>query len=155
MLQIDIPGKGTLHLHTLLLDYNGTIAADGALIPGIAEKIHTLQKDLRVLVLTADTYGTVTQACGQEQIEVRTFPQAGAAACKAEIASSFAPGVVCLGNGWNDMEMFDASDLAIAVIDREGMCAALLSHADVLVTSPADGLDLLLKPDRLRATLRT
>ena len=60
-----------------------------------------------------------------------------------------------LGNGWNDMEMFKSSDLSIAVIDREGMCAALLAHADVLVTSPVDGLDLLLKPDRLRATLRT
>ena len=51
--------------------------------------------------------------------------------------------------------MFDLSDLAVAVIEGEGMCAGLLSHADVLVTSACDGLDLLLKPDHLRATLRT
>ena len=36
-----------------------------------------------------------------------------------------------------------------------GMCAALLSHASVVVRSIEDGLDLLLKPDRLRATLRS
>ena len=45
--------------------------------------------------------------------------------------------------------------LAIAVLEEEGMCASLLLHADVLVKSIADGLDLLLKPDRLRATLRS
>lgn len=50
--------------------------------------------------------------------------------------------------------MFDAAELAVAVLGREGMCAQLLAHADVLVTSPEDALDLLLKVNRLRATLR-
>ena len=41
------------------------------------------------------------------------------------------------------------------MLEGEGLCAQLLTQADVLVTSAADGLDLLLKPDRLRATLRS
>ena len=61
----------------------------------------------------------------------------------------------CIGNGFNDIKMFDIAELAIAVMDGEGVCAALISHADVLVRSAEEGLDLLLKPDRLRATLRT
>ena len=51
--------------------------------------------------------------------------------------------------------MFALCDLAVAVIEGEWMFAGSLSHADVLVTSACDGLDLLLKPDHLRATLRT
>ena len=64
-------------------------------------------------------------------------------------------GVVCLGNGLNDIQMFDAADLSIAVLEKEGLCGRLLNHADVLVPSFTAGLDLLLKPNRLRATLRT
>ena len=33
-------------------------------------------------------------------------------------------------------------------------CAALLAHCDIAVTSILDALDLLIFPDRLRATLR-
>ena len=43
---------------------------------------------------------------------------------------------------------------ADGVLEREGLCAALLPHATVLVSAPEDALDLLLHPDRLRATLR-
>ena len=48
-----------------------------------------------------------------------------------------------------------AAKSSIAVLEGEGMCAALLPHADVMVRSIAEGLDILLKPDRLRADLRT
>lgn len=155
MIEIKIPGREPLKISTLLLDYNGTIAKDGELIPELVDRIHVLQKDLKVLVLTADTYGNVRSQCEPKGIEVETFPREGAAECKKEIAEKCSGGVAALGNGFNDIEMFDVADLGIAVIDREGACAALLTHADVVVTSPADGLDLLIKTDRLRATLRT
>ena len=71
------------------------------------------------------------------------------------IRTSTAAAADMLGNGFNDIQMFDAAQLSIAVLEREGMCAALLSHASVVVRSIEDGLDLLLKPDRLRATLRS
>ena len=45
--------------------------------------------------------------------------------------------------------------VAVAVLEGEGLCAALVSHAHVLAPTAAAALDLLLKPDRLRATLRT
>ena len=45
--------------------------------------------------------------------------------------------------------------LSICVIGREGCCGALLAHADILVTSIEDALELLLKTGRTRATLRT
>ncbi|MBQ3404092.1 MAG: HAD family hydrolase [Oscillospiraceae bacterium] len=155
MIKIEIPGREALVLNYLAVDYNGTIAKDGKLIEGLAERFEMLKDRLEIIILTADTYGTVKKQCAELPVRVETFPRPGAAECKLEIVNSLGDGVVCLGNGFNDILMFDAADLSVAVLDAEGMCAALLPHADVLVMSPLDALDLLIKPDRLRATLRS
>lgn len=152
MIKIEIPGRETIEIEHVVLDYNGTIALDGQLIAGAAERIRKLA---RVYVLTADTYGTVQAQCAGLGAEIRTFPRANAADCKEEIVRSLGGKAACIGNGFNDIKMFGIAELAIAVMDGEGVCAALISHADVLVRSAEEGLDLLLKPDRLRATLRT
>ena len=155
MIRIEIPGRKVLDITAVVLDYNGTIARDGILLPEAVQRIRTLSELLPVYVLTADTYGTVQAQCEGLGVTVRTFSKAGAAAHKAAIVRELGGGVFAMGNGFNDIEMFGAADLTAAVVEKEGMCAVLLSHADVLVTAPEDGLDLLLKPDRLRATLRT
>ena len=155
MIVIEIPGRKPLRINHVVLDYNGTAAVDGMLLKGVKERIARLKELAHVYVLTADTYGTVTRQCGPLGITVRTFPREGAAGCKEEIVKGLEGGVACLGNGFNDIQMFDAARLSIAVLEREGMCAALLGHAAVVVRSIEDGLDLLLKPDRLRATLRS
>ena len=36
MIEIDVPGYGRLSLSHLVLDYNGTLAVDGELLPGVA-----------------------------------------------------------------------------------------------------------------------
>ena len=155
MLVYEIPGRETLRISTVALDYNGTIARDGILLPGAAARIRQLRALAEVLVLTADTYGSVARQCAGLDVSVRTFPQSGAAACKEQIVRERGGGVAAIGNGFNDILMLDAAALGIAVMEREGMCAALAAHADVLVTSAEDALDLLLLPGRLRATLRT
>lgn len=154
MLKIDIPGRPSLTLSHLVLDYNGTIALNGALLPAAAERILLLKPFLAVHVLTADTYGTVQAECAPLGIAVETFPNGCAAQAKASIVRFLSGGVCAFGNGFNDIEMFRAAELSVAVLEGEGMCASLLPHADVLVKSVADGLDLLIHPDRLRATLR-
>lgn len=155
MLTIEIPGRQALKLSHLVLDYNGTVAVDGALLESVRRRIQQLKEYLTVHVLTADTYGTVAEECRSLGVEVETFPREGAALCKERIVKALAGGTVCLGNGFNDIQMFDAADLSVAVLEGEGLCAALLTHADVAAAGAADALDLLLKPDRLRATLRT
>lgn len=155
MLTIEIPGRETLEISHVVLDYNGTVAVDGALLPGLAERIAALKESVTVTVLTADTYGTVRAQCEPLGIAVETFPRAGAAQCKEEIVRGLSGGAACVGNGFNDIQMFDAAALSIAVLEKEGLCAALLAHADVLVSSPLDALDLLLRPKHLCATLRS
>ncbi len=51
MIELIIPGFGPLGLSHLVSDYNGTIAVDGALIPGIREKLNVLDDMLDVQLL--------------------------------------------------------------------------------------------------------
>lgn len=156
MITIEIPGREELlNIRYVCLDYNGTIARDGQFFKSLEEPIAKLaEKDVQVFILTADTYGNVRRQCGHLKAEIKTFPRAGAALCKEEIVKELGSGVFAVGNGFNDIQMFDAADMAVAVMEKEGVCGKLIAHADIVVTSPEDALDLLLKPDRIRATLR-
>ena len=155
MLEIDIPGRGTFGIRHVVCDYNGTIAVDGHLIEGVASRIREIAEFAEVSVLTADTFGTVRTECDDLPVDVRVFARDDASACKATIVRELgAEGCVCIGNGFNDIAMFGEAALSIAVIGGEGACAKLLTCADVVVTSPLDAFDLLLNPNRLRATLR-
>ena len=155
MITIHIPGQRPLEIRQAVLDYNGTIAVDGLILEELKPRLSKLLEQIPIYVLTADTYGTVRTQCEPLGLQVRTFPREGAAAYKETIVRELGQGCACFGNGFNDIRMFDAADLSVAVLEGEGLCAALLSHADVLVRSAAEGLDLLLIPDHLRATLRT
>jgi soluble P-type ATPase len=155
MLCISIPGRRELRLSHLILDYNGTIALDGQLIPGVASRLEALARELSILVITADTHGTAARACADLPVQVLTFPTDRVGEIKAREAMKLQGGTLCIGNGFNDVAMAEACDLSVCVIGKEGCCGALLAKSDVVVTSVTDGLDLLLKPDRLRATLRT
>lgn len=155
MLNIDIPGRDAFGIRHVVCDYNGTIALDGQLLEGVAERIQAVAASAQVSVLTADTFGTVRAQCEGLPVNVRVFARDDASACKAAIVRELgAEGCLCVGNGFNDVAMFEKAALSIAVVGCEGACGKLLTCADVVVTNPLDAFDLLLSPDRLRATLR-
>lgn len=155
MLTVKIPGREEMTLSHLVLDYNGTIAEDGEIIEGIRARLEELKDKLHICVITADTHGTATKKCEGLPLEVLVFPTTAVGDIKASEVKKLDGGVVCIGNGFNDIQMSDAATLSICVIGREGCCGALLGHCDIIVTSIEDALDLLIKTDRLRATLRT
>jgi len=45
-----------------VLDFNGTLAADGMLLPGVKDQLERLSGVLRLHVLTADTFGSAGSA---------------------------------------------------------------------------------------------
>ena len=155
MITIDIPGRDMITIEHLVLDYNGTMAEDGQLIDGVEDRMRSLKELVNIHVLTADTYGTVRAQCDPIGVHVETFPRAGAAECKLEIVQRLGSHVMCVGNGFNDVLMFDAADLSVAVLEREGTYAGLIAHADIVTRSIVDAFDLLIRTDRMRATLRT
>jgi soluble P-type ATPase len=62
--------------------------------------------------------------------------------------------VVAYGNGLNDRKMLKAARLGIVVAGREGCAVESLLAADVCSANIVDGLNLLLYPKRLEATLK-
>jgi len=61
---------------------------------------------------------------------------------------------VAVGNGANDRLMLAKAALGIVVLVPEGTSLQALQNADLAVPDIATGLDLLLRPKRLIATLR-
>jgi len=156
VIDIDIPGRQSLHLKHLVLDLNGTIAVDGQVPEAVAERIRTLAGSLRVSVMTADTFGTAGSLASRLGAEVMVLKPGGREAeQKADFLRSLGEdSCVALGNGANDVMMLEAAGLGVAVVGREGAAASVLGAADIIVTNPKDALDLLLDPKRILATLR-
>ena len=155
MLEVDIPGRGTFGIRHVVCDYNGTIAVDGHLMEGVADRIREIAEFAQVSVLTADTFGTVRTECDGLPVDVRVFARDDVSACKAAIVRELgAEGCVCIGNGSNDIAMFGEAAFSIAIVGKEGAYGKLLTCADVMVMNALDAFDLLLRTDRLRATLR-
>ena len=156
MIEIDVPDFGALALEHLVLDYNGTLARDGVLIDGVAERLRELAGALAIHVLTADTFGTARGVLDGLPCAVTVLGAGDQAAAKAAVVDRLGPrSVVAVGNGRNDRLMLERAALGIAVILEEGAAGAALRAADVVVTRIADALALLGAPARLSATLRS
>ncbi len=156
IVEINIPGRGIIEIKNLLLDYNGTIACDGKLISSVQEILEAInKKGITVHVVTADTHGTVTAQCANLPVEIKIFDNSNAAANKRAIVEELgAEQCVCIGNGFNDGQMFETCSIAIIVIGEEGCSAKSFMKADIVCKDIEDAFDLILKPSRMIATLR-
>lgn len=155
MIELTIPGRGNLQLKVAVFDVNGTLAVDGILIEGVAEKIAALGEVLGVHLLTADTHGKQAEIDRTLGLKADRVQAGREREQKADYARSLgADHVVAIGNGANDVDMLKAAALGIAVIGREGCAGEALAAADVVVTDIHVALDVLLNSRRLTATLR-
>lgn len=155
MIQIEISGMAPLCIEHVVLDYNGTIAINGELIEGVAERLDTLSTLVDVHVLTADTYGSVHEQCRDLNLSVEVIGKYAQDREKLRFIESIKPEYcVAIGNGRNDVLMLEGAALGIAVIQGEGVSTKTLIASDVVFSSITDALDALLHPNRLIATLR-
>ncbi len=155
MIAIDIPGMKRLTIKNIVLDFNGTIALDGCLIPGVQEKLNSLAGSLDIYILTADTFGTVLSACSSVSAKVVVLKETPGSREKLKFIESLgAHETAAIGNGANDILMLEEAALGIAVIGPEGASSKALMAADVVIKDINDGLGLFLNPQRLTATLR-
>ena len=155
MIEIAIPGRGPLRLATALVDFNGTLAFDGALVEGVAPRLRALAAHLELHVVTGDTTGTARQELADLPLRVHVMPAEGQENAKSAVLGQMnARETVAIGNGRNDRALVERAVLSIVVLGREGCAVAALLGADVACASITDALDLLLTPRRLVATLR-
>ncbi len=155
MIEIIIPGANPLQLQHLVLDVNGTIARDGQLIEGVAERLARLRKEVDLHLVTADTHGRQEEIDRILQLTAVRIPTQNQAQAKIDYIERLgAGGVAAVGNGANDAAMLEGAALGILVIGPEGAAVETLLKAKVVVSDIRDALELLLFPKRLIATLR-
>ncbi len=155
MLEIDIPGYRKLRLEHLVLDFNGTMACDGELFEGIRERLEALSAQLRIHILTGDTFGKARSQLVGIPCDLSILPVENQDRLKLEYIRRLGPEItVCVGNGRNDRLMLQEAGLGIAVAQAEGAAVQAVLVADVLAPNILAALDLLTHPLRLVATLR-
>lgn len=155
MVSISIPPSRVLELSHLVCDFNGTLAVDGVLLPGVSERLVTLADQFAIHVLTADTYGGARNRLTGQPVEIVVLPADRQTERKADyVASLGSDHVVAIGNGGNDSAMIETAALGMCVVQDEGASVSSVMVADVVCMSVTDALDMLIQPKRLVATLR-
>jgi soluble P-type ATPase len=155
MVELEIPGFGLVRLEHLVTDFTGTLSVDGKLIPGIKERLNKISEFLKIHVLTADTFGKAKEALSGINCKIHILQGKDQDLQKEEFIKNLgADKVIAFGNGNNDRKMLKVAKIGVAVLLEEGCSVEALCSADILVKSILDGLDLLLNPLRLKATLR-
>ena len=77
MIKIPLPGKAAITIQHLVLDFNGTLAVDGAPLPGVKEKLAGLAEVVSIHIITADTHGTAREAMAWLPLEQQCLPTRG------------------------------------------------------------------------------
>ena len=156
MIQVDIPGYRVVQLEHLVMDYNGTLAVDGCLESGVREALEALSAQLTIHVITADTFGLAAGQLKDSPVQLSVLPPGHQDVAKRDYVNRLGcAGTVAVGNGRNDRLMLKDAALGIVVVQTEGAARDALLAADLVVPGIVEALDLLLHPQRLKATLRT
>lgn len=156
MLELDIPGFGNLHIKHLVCDYNGTLAVNGRLLPGVKDGLNAVAQQVAIHVVTADTFGLARAALEDVECTLNILPPADQAAAKQRFVQQFGPEqTIALGNGRNDRLMLETAAIGILVLLEEGAACQTISHADILVPGILPALAFFTEPRRLIATLRS
>lgn len=155
MIEVTVPGRGTYRLEHVLLDFNGTLALDGELLEGVAERLQAIGRQMQVTIATADTFGTANTLEQSLGLKVYKIQPGGEDAQKAALLERLGKErTVCIGNGANDVLMLSEASLGICILGREGAATEAMAASDLAFTDVRDALDLLLNPRRMIAGLR-
>jgi soluble P-type ATPase len=151
-----MPDGSVVKIRDLVLEFNGTIAKDGFIVPGVAERLRLLsEQEVNIHLITADTNGTVREQCEGLPLRVIVCEGANVGERKRSLVQEVGGRwTVSIGNGNNDTAMFRESGLSISVIGDEGCFTKSLLASDIVVKDILDALDLLIYKNRLVATLR-
>jgi P-type E1-E2 ATPase len=155
MVKIDIPGVGVYEIEHLVMDVNGTLAVDGQLMDGVAEKVTALRNSLTIHLLTADTHGKQERIDRQLGLTAVRIAPGGESTQKADYVRKLgSEKVAAIGQGANDSGMLSAARLGICVMSAEGVAKDTLLAADLIAPGILPALELFEKPLRIAASLR-
>ena len=155
MLEIDIPGFGSVKLQHMVSNFTGTLSSDGKLIPGVEERLKQISEFLDIHVLTSNSFETAESELKGLPCTLKILEGEYHDLQKEEYVNGLgASAVVAFGNGNNDRKMLRVAQIGVAVTGREGSAIDILMAGEVYVNDINSGLELLIYPKRLKATLR-
>lgn len=155
MIDIAISGMGNYKVEHLVLDLNGTIALDGRIIEGVEERLEKLSQKLDITVVTADSNRNAERLLGDLPVTIFIVKETRENDQKLGVVLDKGKDrTVSIGNGRNDVSMLRESAIGVCVLGGEGASPEAMVASNLVVPTINDALDLLLKPHRLRATLR-
>jgi len=155
LIEIDVPGKGVYRFEHLVLDLNGTISLDGAVIEGVPERLELLRRLVDIVIVTADTRGKAQELGEDLRVKIHILHPGDEQEQKFRLVRQLGSEVtVSMGNGSNDVSMLKESGLGICILGPEGASSETMANCDLVISDINAALDLLLKPGRLIATLR-
>jgi P-type E1-E2 ATPase len=155
MIKFVVPGLGDYNLQHLVMDVNGTLAIDGQLMPGVAEKLSSLREHLTIHLLTADTHGRQSIIDRQLDLTATRITPRSESLQKADYVRRLgSERVAAMGQGANDAEMLAVARLGICVMSLEGVAKETLLACDLITPTILSALELLEKPMRIVASLR-
>jgi len=144
------------NIKNIVLDYNGTIAKDGILKKEIDSLLKELSNKYTLHVITADTFGSVSQQIKEYDIKLHILQTSDHTLEKEHYVKALGSAIsLSIGNGNNDVKMLQTAHIGIAVLGDEGCATQALLSSDIICKSIVDALELPLQPKRLLATLRT
>ncbi len=155
MIKFTIPGVGDYAIEHLVMDVNGTLAVDGQLSDGVAEKIASLRDRLSIHLLTADTHGrqsVIDQQLGLTAVRITPGDEAMQKADYVRMLGGET--VAAIGQGANDAAMLASARIGICVMSVEGVARETLLASDLVAPTILSALELLEKPMRITASLR-
>lgn len=155
MISLEIPGMGAYSIEHVVCDFTGTLSVGGELLPGIPAAIHHLSEVVEIHVVTADTMSIARPSLGGLPCRLTVLDGTDTATGKLRYVEALDPStVVAVGNGRNDRLILERAALGIAVMEGEGCALDALTAADIVVRCGLEAFELLINPDRLKATLR-
>lgn len=141
-------------INTIVFDLNGVLTIQGEIVPGVKERVEQLnQMGIKTVFITGNRRGTaddVSAALGME------FKVGKTAAEKEQLFLEFDTATTAaIGNTRIDIGMLKHAAISVATIQSEGIHTGLIAHADILVPSVLDAMDLFIDPDSLGSAMKT
>lgn len=155
MIELNIPGRGSLQFEHLVCDVNGTLAVDGKLIEGLVRPLTGLRDRLKLHLITADLHGG--QALIDRQLGLRAVRiQPGNEDLQKEdfVRGLDAERVIAIGQGSNDARMLKIAGLGVGILSPEGLAVETLLAADLILPNISAALELIENPLRIVTSLR-
>lgn len=154
-LELKIPGRETVRLTKAIFDLNGTLTVDGKLHANTRSLLKKVAEVLEVYVLTADTLKSAKKIGCKNNINVQVVSGEDTSTAKIGFIELLGPAeTMAVGNGKNDAGMLEKAAISIAVLGPEGCAVEALCVSELVVNNIDDALCMILKPQRLIASLR-